>query len=122
MSSSKDAILTATEKPKTLAVNQDGIPAELRELRQWVCWRWCWKERDKRWTKTPINAKTGCNAKTTDPKNIEHARRTDRTRRSQRPWRRCTSGQTIPSGAWCSQLTRKHGRILLVAAAQEVTK
>jgi hypothetical protein len=45
-------------KPMTLTVNHDGIPAELRTRRQWVCWKWVWRTERKagagKWTKQPI--------------------------------------------------------------------
>lgn len=43
------------------------IPEPLEQRRQWVCWRWEWDERNEKWTKVPINAKTGNRASTTDP-------------------------------------------------------
>src|SRR5262245_7305099 len=53
-------------KPATLAVNPDGIPAELKALRQWVVWRWIW--RDSRWTKEPHQPRApGKRAKVNDP-------------------------------------------------------
>jgi len=56
-------------RPVAPEVKPDGIPQELRQCWQWVCWRYEWKE-DKehkgRWTKVPLNARTGCPASTTD--------------------------------------------------------
>jgi putative DNA primase/helicase len=43
----------------------DAIPRCLRELRQWVCWRYI--ERDGKPTKCPFNARTGAKADSTDP-------------------------------------------------------
>ena len=48
-------------KPARMQVNADNIPAELKALRRWVCWKWDWKAdadggRGK-WTKVPINAR-----------------------------------------------------------------
>lgn len=42
-----------------------GIPAEMRALRQWVCWRKV--ERDGKTTKQPINPHTGMLASVDDP-------------------------------------------------------
>ena len=42
----------------------EQIPAELRELDQWVCWRF--EERKGKETKIPINAATGQEADCTD--------------------------------------------------------
>ncbi len=69
MSSSKEAILTAPERPATLTVNPDGIPAELRELRQWVCWRWEQRTEGKgkrKWTKLHCQANGRRPASSTD--------------------------------------------------------
>ena len=53
------------EKPKPLAVIPEGIPAELKELPQWVCWNY--ERRESKWTKVPINPATGQPAKSNDP-------------------------------------------------------
>ena len=56
--------------PQTLPVRPSGIPPELTARAQWVAWRW---ERvpDKagggKWTKVPINPRTGAKASATDP-------------------------------------------------------
>jgi hypothetical protein len=45
-------------KPHTLVVRPEGIPPCLRQLDQWICWRWVWRPDDKgggRWTKIPID-------------------------------------------------------------------
>lgn len=52
-----------TPKPPALKVNAEGIPEELKALRQWVCWKLVWD--DTRWTKVPVNPKTGRNASST---------------------------------------------------------
>ncbi len=49
---------------KTL-VNPSTIPAELRRVPNWVCWRY--EERDGRLTKVPKNPHTGANASVSDP-------------------------------------------------------
>jgi putative DNA primase/helicase len=61
----KADILSAPERPPTLPVNADGIPAELRERPHWICWKW--ERRNGKWTKVPINPKSGRNASATDP-------------------------------------------------------
>jgi hypothetical protein len=61
----KAAFESAEERPPTLPVNPDGIPAELKALPQWVCWRWV--RRDGKWTKVPVNPRTGKNARPNDP-------------------------------------------------------
>jgi hypothetical protein len=66
----KKEIEASTEKPRALAVNPDGIPAELKALPQWVVWNYV-RRQDKqgtwRWTKVPVNPRTGANAKANDP-------------------------------------------------------
>ena len=42
-----------------------NIPAELKELRQWVCWRYT--EREGKQTKVPYNVYTGGEADVTNP-------------------------------------------------------
>src|SRR5262249_25368777 len=59
----KAALELAEGKPPTIPVNPDGIPADLRHVPRWVCWRW---ERRKTWTKPPIAPKTGRKAKSND--------------------------------------------------------
>ena len=69
--------LTATPAGKPIAhgpgkdsiidFNPDGIPAELKELPQWVCWRL--EEQDgKKPKKVPLNPQTGRKAKTNNPR------------------------------------------------------
>lgn len=42
-----------------------GIPDELKQRRQWLCWRY--EQRGDNPTKVPINSRTGALAKTNDP-------------------------------------------------------
>ena len=69
--SRKDKILTARTRPARSYVATTTIPPELRSEVRWVCWRWHWNPDDKtkpdgsgRWTKVPINARTGSRAAT----------------------------------------------------------
>jgi CheY-like chemotaxis protein len=62
---SKHDIERAAAKPQTLRVYSETIPAELKPLRRWVCWRWV--RRKGRWTKPPVDPRTGRLAKSTDP-------------------------------------------------------
>lgn len=55
-----------TTKPTALAVIAENIPAELREQRKWVCWRY--EIRDGKWTKPPYIAGSQEYAKSTDHK------------------------------------------------------
>jgi primase-polymerase (primpol)-like protein len=61
----KATIESFPHRPKALPVNADGIPAELRARPQWVAWRF--ERRHGRWTKVPIDPKTGRAASSTDP-------------------------------------------------------
>lgn len=57
-------------RPQAIAPNPDGIPNELREVPQWVCWRYEWRQikgGEWKWAKVPVNARTGGNASSTDP-------------------------------------------------------
>jgi len=55
-----------TTRPRTLAVQPEHIPAELKALRQWVVWRY--ENREGKWTKPPLNPRaSGRYAKATDP-------------------------------------------------------
>ena len=56
--------------PATLAPEPNGIPRSLAGLRRWVGWRWAWvadKRGGGKWTKVPIDARTGNAASSTDP-------------------------------------------------------
>jgi hypothetical protein len=61
----KSEIETSADRPKALTVKPEGIPTELREWPQWVCWRY--HRREGKWTKVPIDPKTGKFAKVNDP-------------------------------------------------------
>ncbi len=62
----KDGIKKARQKPPTVEVRLESIPAAIRDLERFVCWRWTWNERGY-WDKPPVNARTGGLADTTDP-------------------------------------------------------
>ncbi len=60
------AVMATTEAtPFTLPVRPNAIPAELRARRQWVAWRW--ERRAEKWTKVPVNARTGKRAASNNP-------------------------------------------------------
>jgi len=52
------------DKPKALEVIPENIPAELKQLRRWVCWRY--EMREGKWTKPPIVAGSQEYANSTD--------------------------------------------------------
>ncbi len=56
---------TTAATPYTLPVRPHAIPAELRERAQWVAWQW--ERREEKWTKVPVNARTGQRAASDDP-------------------------------------------------------
>jgi putative DNA primase/helicase len=61
----KAEIDSATARPAKVKPRVESIPAELRALPRWVLWQLT--RRKKRWTKVPINPKTGQAADSTDP-------------------------------------------------------
>lgn len=56
---------TTDATPFTLAVRPNAIPAALRERQQWVAWQW--ERREEKWTKVPVNARTGSRAESDNP-------------------------------------------------------
>src|SRR5690349_10907345 len=56
-------------RPVPLPVNAEGIPAELRSLSRWVAWGYTTQQtkRGTKWTKVPVDPKTGRSAKVNDP-------------------------------------------------------
>jgi putative DNA primase/helicase len=48
-------------RPVALRVSMDAIPAEIKALRRWVCWRYVLA--DNRWTKVPFQARVTENRK-----------------------------------------------------------
>jgi len=52
-------------KPSALKYKAAEVPVELRALTRWVVWDYRWD--GTRWTKTPINARTGGGAMTNNP-------------------------------------------------------
>lgn len=55
---------TTMQRPTCPPPILDTIPASMKQATRWVCWRF--EQRDDKWTKTPINARTGGNAKSND--------------------------------------------------------
>jgi hypothetical protein len=57
--------------PKALSVDPDRIPPELKERLRWFCWNWVYRPgkagEEGKWTKPPINPRTGQFAKPNDP-------------------------------------------------------
>lgn len=53
-------------KPKpSIQFDVNRIPLAMQDARRWVCWRP--EMRDGKWTKVPVNAETGANARSDDP-------------------------------------------------------
>lgn len=61
----KGEIESSPERPKVLAVEEADIPDVMRRQGQWVCWRY--ERRNEKWTKVPVDPKTGGAASSTDP-------------------------------------------------------
>jgi putative DNA primase/helicase len=61
----KAEIDRSPQRPVAPPPNLDGIPDELKERDQWVCWRYVF--RDGKWTKVPIDAQTGGPAESDNP-------------------------------------------------------
>lgn len=62
--------IEANSKPRAIAPNPQYIPTKLRDVPQWVCWRYEWRQikgGEWKWTKTPVTARTGRNASSTEP-------------------------------------------------------
>lgn len=62
---------TTPQRPAVLELNVAGIPTQLTRLDQWVAWRWKLirdKQGNPKWTKEPVNTRTGNGADTTNPK------------------------------------------------------
>jgi putative DNA primase/helicase len=56
------------DRPEALPVLADGVPAELKALRQWVLWRYEPNDKRTKWTKVPYQArKPGAKADSTKP-------------------------------------------------------
>ncbi len=56
---------TTAATPFTLPVRPGAIPAELRARPQWVAWQW--ERREEKWTKIPVNVRTGSRAESDNP-------------------------------------------------------
>lgn len=56
---------TTNAAPFALPVVPGNIPGQLQTRHQWVVWKW--EQRDDKWTKIPVNARTGGNADSTTP-------------------------------------------------------
>ena len=68
----KDEMIRAKRRPRTVPVNAALIPHSLRSLRQWVCWRWVWtvnKQGKGKWSKLLIipRVSRASRASATDP-------------------------------------------------------
>jgi len=59
---------TAPHRPKPAIPDPVNVPGQLRELAQWVAWKYVYVAESKKWTKVPVNARTGRLAHSTGPK------------------------------------------------------
>lgn len=55
------------QRPHVTPPRPANIPASLRSLPQWLCWRYEIDHADQRWTKVPIDPRTGQRASHSDP-------------------------------------------------------
>ncbi|MFO7834100.1 MAG: phage/plasmid primase, P4 family [Halohasta sp.] len=55
-------------RPDALQINPDLVPETLADRCQWVTWRYQFDGSRDEWTKVPVDATTGRNASSTDPK------------------------------------------------------
>jgi len=56
------------DKPSAMLVEPGNIPAALKEIPRWLAWNWR-RQKNGRWSKPPLNVKTGCKCSKIDPKN-----------------------------------------------------
>jgi hypothetical protein len=66
----KHDVEAAEARPRAVQVNPDLVPAVLKTLRRWVSWKWHRRRNSKgrwRWTKPPVNPRTGRLASPTNP-------------------------------------------------------
>ena len=61
----KAAVEQAKSRPNALPVLADNIPRELQERPQWVAWKY--ERRQEKWTKLPLDPRTGRFASSTNP-------------------------------------------------------
>ena len=61
----KAAIEASATRPKALPVHAEGIPQPLKDRPQWVAW--AYRRRGQKWTKVPINPRTGRAADVSNP-------------------------------------------------------
>lgn len=54
-------------RPDPIGPDPDAVPETLRDLDQWIAWRYEWDAGRDEWTKIPVDVNTGRRAKSTDP-------------------------------------------------------
>lgn len=54
--SATNSIAQIFAKPHALLVYPDNIPTELKEREQWVNWQYQWNDKQKKWTKPPLDS------------------------------------------------------------------
>lgn len=59
--------MTRPPKPTALKPILENVPAELRDIPRWICWKIAWHKKRQKWVKLPINPHTGRAASSTDP-------------------------------------------------------
>src|SRR5262245_9299977 len=64
-SRNKRDIESSPDRPEVWRVLEENVPDAMRRFEQWICWRY--QRRNEKWTKLPVDAKTGRAASSTDP-------------------------------------------------------
>ena len=55
----KAAVLKSSVKPTLYPIDSEEIPEELKRLNRWLGWNWTRSDKADKWTKKPVNARTG---------------------------------------------------------------
>src|SRR5437868_3242213 len=63
----REDVKNSPDKPPRVEVASDQIPAEIKLLPRWCCWKWVWSGEKGKWDKPPFNPRTGRHASSTDP-------------------------------------------------------
>lgn len=59
--------MTRPPKPSALAPILENIPAQLKAIPRWICWKIAWSDKRQKWIKLPLDARARRAAKSSDP-------------------------------------------------------
>ncbi len=62
----KAAVLSNPQKPQTHLIDTAAIPGSLKSFSRWLGWQWKWDNKKQKWTKPPVDARTGRSGSSTD--------------------------------------------------------